>query len=87
MIEKKNIDDIFEMCDSRYALVNAISSKARAMADDAEAKREILDEKPVIMVLNNLLSGKSTITKQGAPASVYQEDGFEVTVSSEENEE
>ena len=55
-IEKKNrtIDDIFEMSDSRYSLVNAISKKAREIADEAESNNDVLYRKPVNMVIDRL---------------------------------
>ena len=62
-IEKKNrtIDDIFEMSDSRYSLVNAISKKAREIADEAETNNDVLYRKPVNMVIDRLLDGRATI--------------------------
>jgi len=62
-IEKKNrtIDDIFEMSDSRYSLVNAISKKAREIADEAESNNDVLYRKPVNMVIDRLLDGRATI--------------------------
>ena len=60
---KKNrtIDDIFEMSDSRYSLVNAISKKAREIADEAESNNDVLYRKPVNMVIDRLLDGRATI--------------------------
>lgn len=62
-LEKKNrtIDDIFEMSDSRYSLVNAISKKAREIADEAESNNDVLYRKPVNMVIDRLLDGRATI--------------------------
>ena len=61
--EKKirTIDDIFEMSDSRYSLVNAISKKAREIADEAESNNDVLYRKPVNMVIDRLLDGRATI--------------------------
>ena len=61
--EKKNrtIDDIFEMSDSRYSLVNAISKKAREIADEAESNNDVLYRKPVNMVIDRLLDGRAII--------------------------
>ena len=58
---KRTIDDIFEMCDSRYSLVNAISKKAREIADEAENNHDVLYRKPVNMVIDRLLDGRATI--------------------------
>lgn len=58
---KKTVDDLFEQVDSRYSLVNAIARRARDIATEAEVKKETLDEKPVIMVLDDLLDGSAKI--------------------------
>ena len=55
--KKRTIDDIFEMSDSRYSLVNAISKKAREIADEAESNNDVLYRKPVNMVIDRLLDG------------------------------
>ena len=62
-MEKKirTIDDIFEMSDSRYSLVNAISKKAREIADEAESNNDVLYRKSVNMVIDRLLDGRATI--------------------------
>ncbi|MBP3415586.1 MAG: DNA-directed RNA polymerase subunit omega [Clostridia bacterium] len=80
-MNKKTIDDIFEQTDSRYALVEAVAKKARDIADKAEQEGEILYKKPVNIVLDNLLSGKSVVAKPTAAAKVYESDNFEITVS------
>ncbi|MBQ4313531.1 MAG: DNA-directed RNA polymerase subunit omega [Clostridia bacterium] len=61
---KKTVDDIFAMSESRYALVNLIADKARELAEDAEKRKEPMEQKPVNVVVNNLLTGKSVIVKQ-----------------------
>lgn len=60
---KKTIDDIFEMSESRYSLVNAISRRAREIADEAESNKDILYRKPVNMVVDRLLDGRATIMR------------------------
>lgn len=77
-MEKQNktsrtIDDIFEMSDSRYSLVNAISRKAREIADEAESNNDVLYRKPVNMVIDRLLDGRATIEHL---EEVPQEDLF-----------
>ena len=57
----RTIDDIFEMTESRYSLVNAISKKAREIADEAESNNDMLYRKPVNMVIDRLLDGRATI--------------------------
>jgi DNA-directed RNA polymerase subunit omega len=41
-------------CDNRYKLVNQIAKKARKIADEAEAKGEIIIEKPVTIAINEM---------------------------------
>lgn len=68
-MEKKNrtIDDVFEMSDSRYSLVNAISRKAREIADEAESNHDVLYRKPVNMVIDRLLDGRAVIERIEEP--------------------
>jgi len=84
---KRTIDDILNLCDSRYTLVNAVSAKARELADSAELHGEPMSKKPVITVLDNLKAGRYTIARQGERASLYRSGGFEVTISRAEEEE
>lgn len=81
---KRTIDDIFDLCDSRYTLVNAVSSKARELADDAELHGQSMDKKPVITVLDRLKAGRYTIARQGERASLYRLGDFEITISGDE---
>lgn len=78
---KKTIDDIYGLCDSRYALVNIVAEKAREIAEEAERRHESLTVKPVNIVLDNLISGKSTIARPNAPANIYRDDSFEVNIA------
>lgn len=57
----KTIDDIFAMCDSRYALVNAIAKRARQMSDDAVAKKISLPDKPVNIIIRYLMEEKAHV--------------------------
>lgn len=81
---KKNIDEVFAMCDNRYALVNTVATRAREIAEDADKRHEPLLEKPVNIVLGNLMSGKSTIVHGGAATNIYRDDDFEVSISVDE---
>lgn len=92
-IEKKNrtIDDIFEMSDSRYSLVNAISKKAREIADEAESNNDVLYRKPVNMVIDRLLDGRATIEHIEPEEEEYHThelsvNGMNFTIESEEDE-
>lgn len=78
---KKNIDEVFAMCDNRYALVNTVATRAREISEEADRRHEPLLEKPVNIVLGNLMTGKSTIVRPSGSASIYRDNDFEVSVS------
>ena len=42
---------------SRYAVVISVAKRARDIAEEAEAKKEILIEKPVSMAINDFEGG------------------------------
>ncbi len=48
------IGKLINNCDNRYKLVNQIAKKARAIADEAEQKNEIIIEKPVTIAINEM---------------------------------
>ena len=77
----RTIDDIFEMSDSRYSLVNAISRKAREIADEAENNNDVLYRKPVNMVIDRLLDGRATIEHIEEPPADTQRHSLPVEVS------
>lgn len=83
--EMKSIDEVFEMAESRYALVGIVSRRARELAEEAGKRGEPLLEKPVNIVLNNLKSGRSTIVKPGSTATLYSDDEFELGISVEQD--
>ncbi|MBQ4396571.1 MAG: DNA-directed RNA polymerase subunit omega [Clostridia bacterium] len=74
---RRTIDDVFEMSESRYSLVNAISRKAREIADKAESNNDVLYRKPVNMVIDRLLDGRATIEHIQPQKS--DEDDFNAT--------
>lgn len=82
---KRTIDDIFEMTDSRYALVEAVAKRARDIADEAEEKGEVLNKKPVNIVIDKLLEGKSVVAKPNAASKIFEDDAFELTISVSED--
>lgn len=43
---------------SRYSLVTAIAKRAREISSDAQENGEILNEKPVSIALDEIISGK-----------------------------
>ncbi len=46
---------------SRYSLVTAVAKRAREIAADAEENGEILDDKPVSIALDEIITGKYTV--------------------------
>lgn len=82
---KKNIDEVFAMSDNRYALVNTVATRAREIAENADKRHEPLIEKPVNIVLGNLMTGKSTIVRPSGSTSLYQDTDFELSISVEED--
>ncbi|MBP3696598.1 MAG: DNA-directed RNA polymerase subunit omega [Clostridia bacterium] len=46
---------------SRYSLVTATAKRAREIAEEAEANKEIITEKPVSLALEEILDGQYTI--------------------------
>ena len=47
---------------SRYSLVIAVAKRAREIAIDAEENQVILDDKPVSIALDEIISGKLEYT-------------------------
>lgn len=43
---------------SRYSLVTAIAKRAREISSDAQENEEILNEKPVSIALDEIISGE-----------------------------
>lgn len=76
---KYTIDDVFNMVDSRYALVSLVAEKAREISEDAERRKEPLLEKPVNIVLNNLRSGRSTIVSPTGSVNLYHSIDFDLS--------
>ncbi|MBQ9901435.1 MAG: DNA-directed RNA polymerase subunit omega [Clostridia bacterium] len=88
----RTIDDIFEMTESRYSLVNAISKKAREIADEAESNNDVLYRKPVNMVIDRLLDGRATIEHIEPEEEEYHPHDFPVqtvnyTLDSDDDEQ
>ncbi|MDR1002367.1 MAG: DNA-directed RNA polymerase subunit omega [Oscillospiraceae bacterium] len=76
---RKTIDDLLAMCDSRYVLVDAISRKARKIADEAEIRGLSLTDKPVNIVLNSLFDGNAEIKNKGEDEmEIVFADGFNI---------
>ena len=50
---------------SRYLLVNVVAKRSRDLAEEALAKNEPLEDKPVSMAVNQLADGQFTIVNNG----------------------
>lgn len=48
---------------SRYSLVTATAKRAREIAEEAEANKEIITEKPVTLALDEIISGDYVIVE------------------------
>ena len=48
---------------SRYSLVTALTKRARAIAEEAEERKILLDEKPVTMAIDEIIQGKYIIVE------------------------
>ncbi len=48
---------------SRYSLVTAVAKRARDIASEAQENGEILDEKPVSLALDEIISGKFIVVE------------------------
>ena len=50
---------------SRYLLVNLVARRARVISQKAEEEGESLDRKPISTAIDEVYTGKLTITSQG----------------------
>ncbi len=48
---------------SRYSLVTAIAKRAREISADAQENEEILNDKPVSIALDEIITGKFTVVE------------------------
>ncbi|MCR5635844.1 MAG: DNA-directed RNA polymerase subunit omega [Clostridiales bacterium] len=58
---KTSVEDMLTGKRSRYALVIAVARRARAIAQGYIDNKEIMDEKPVLMALDEFKDGKFDI--------------------------
>ena len=57
------VADLAEKVGSRYQLVNVIAQRAREISAEYEAMNEPLDEKAVSIAINEVYSGKLSVSK------------------------
>lgn len=55
------IGQLIQNCDNRYGLVIEVAKEARAIADEAVAKEEIIIEKPVSLAINKIASERGLL--------------------------
>ena len=57
--------DLVSKIGSRYLLVNLVARRARKIASIAEENGEILDQKPVSTAIDEVYSGKLSLSEEG----------------------
>ncbi len=62
-MSRPSVDDMLAGKTSRYALVIAVAKRAREIAGEAEAKQEILLEKPVNIAIRDFVNHKYIINE------------------------
>ena len=60
--------DLVSKIGSRYLLVNLVSRRARKIASTAEENGEILEQKPVSTAIDEVYSGKLSLSDEGMDA-------------------
>ncbi len=56
--------DLVSKIGSRYLLVNLVARRARKISSDAEEAGEILDQKPVSTAIDEVYSGKVSLSDE-----------------------
>ena len=59
------MSQLLSKINSRYLLVNVVAMRSRDLAEEALAKNEPLEDKPVSMAVNQLANGQFTIVNNG----------------------
>ena len=59
------MSQLLSKINSRYLLVNVVDKRSRDLAEEALAKNEPLEDKPVSMAVNQLADGQFTIVNNG----------------------
>jgi len=57
------VADLVKKVGSRYQLVNLVARRARGIASKAEAEGDILDKKPVSSAIEEVYTGRLTISR------------------------
>ena len=64
------VAELVDKVGSRYQLVNLVARRARKISLNAEENRESLDKKPVSTAIDEVYSGKLTLTREAAPETL-----------------
>ena len=59
------LSELVSKVGSRYLLVNLVARRARDISQKAEEEGESLDRKPISTAIDEVYTGKLTITSQG----------------------
>lgn len=54
------MSDLLKNIPSRYLLVNVVARRARKIAEEAESRGEMLEDKPVTLAIREVADGKLT---------------------------
>lgn len=58
-----DLREILKNKTSRYSLVTAVAKRARELSGEAQENGEILDEKPVSLALDEIITGKLQVVE------------------------
>ncbi len=58
-----DLRDVLKNRTSRYSLVTAIAKRAREISTDAQENEEILNEKPVSIALDEIITGEYVVVE------------------------
>ena len=57
-----SMNTLLKKVNSRYLLVNVIAKRSREIAEEAEERGDILDQKPVSMAIDEIADGRYSAT-------------------------
>ena len=84
---KPSIDDMLTGKESRYSLVIAVAKRAREITNEYNSRKEVCDDKTVLMAVNDFKEHKYEIVVDDSPEPKLTEsaaDNAEDTVQTEE---
>lgn len=68
------VADLVEKVGSTYALVNLVAKRAREISAEAERTGEPLTKKPVSAAIDEVYTGKLTVSAENAAEAAYTQD-------------